>query len=106
MTFPTFRVDAIMGYRKDVAYSHSTAYGNFKMAVRAIANQAGVPDLATTTMQVDVEIHWTKRARLDGDNVLKAVVDGLFRQDRLLAGASWRRDLGAPSEYLIVTVSW
>lgn len=106
MSHATFRVDAIMGFRKDVAYSHSPAYRNFKLAVRALANSAGVPDLATTNTSIEVEIHWTKRARLDGSNVLKSVEDAIFAQDRHLAASSWARYLGASSEYLVVTVNW
>ena len=39
----TFIMRAIMGFRTDPKYMHSPAYKNFKMAVRGLANSAGVP---------------------------------------------------------------
>lgn len=103
----SFRVPAVMGYQKSVAYSHSRAYKSFKFAVRALANSAGVPDLCTTDTEIDVEIFWKKKAKIDGSNVLKAVEDALFAQDRHLARGSWMRFLEQGCEpYLIVSVRW
>ena len=95
-----------MGYQKSVAFSHSPAYRSFKLAMRSAANLAGVPDLATLTTEIDVEIHWKKKARIDGSNVLKAIEDALFSQDRHLAGSSWRRYQNEGEDYVIVSVNW
>lgn len=59
-------------------------YAQYKTLIRAIANQAGVPDDLDPKKRYSLTIiaYWTKKARCDLDNVLKAVLDGLFKQDR------------------------
>lgn len=59
-------------------------YAQYKTLVRAIANQAGVPDDLDPKKRyrLDLVIYWTKKARADLDNILKSIQDGLFRQDR------------------------
>lgn len=59
-------------------------YTAFKERVRLMANLAGVPaDIpADTAATLCIAIAWRKRARIDTSNILKAVEDGLFKQDR------------------------
>ena len=103
----SFRVPVVMGYQKSVAYSHSRAYKSFKLAVRALANTAGVPELCTTDTELEVAIFWRKLAKIDGSNVMKAVEDALFTQDRHLARGLWTRHLNQGVDpYLIVSVRW
>lgn len=60
------------------------AYVAFKQRVRVLANVAGVPsDIpAECSATLHVAIAWRKRARIDSSNILKALEDGLFKQDR------------------------
>lgn len=59
-------------------------YAQYKTLVRAIANQAGVPDDLDPKKRYTLWLtaYWQKKATADLDNVLKAVLDGLFKQDR------------------------
>jgi hypothetical protein len=82
------------------------AYDRWKGLVRMKANQAGVPEAITPDMNVFVRVFigWARAARIDGDNVLKSLVDGLWKQDRALAGGSWERTTDNGEEWAEVEV--
>ena len=59
-------------------------YDEWREKVRLLANCAQVPDELgkDDSWEVLISIHWTKRARIDGDGVLKGILDALWRNDR------------------------
>ena len=60
-------------------------YTRWKEVVRCAANLAGVPpdlDPWPAVYEVSLVVKWEKRARLDTDGVLGAVIDAVFPHDR------------------------
>jgi hypothetical protein len=100
-----------MGYRKDVAYSHSDEYKSYKALIRYAALGAGLARLPKTIDNViphlSVFINWRGKARLDWDNVVKAIQDALWRNDRDVDPGSFRvyRNTGS-AEYAYVMIDW
>ena len=93
MTFP----GPIKGYvtrtRRGLwANKRSREYYAFKLAFRLAANTAGFPAELDGDRRnfISVFASWKKRRRIDGSNVVKAVEDALFGQDRRLDGLEYR----------------
>ena len=65
-------------------WARPSEYKAYQQAIRLLANVARIPDdiPSNSYARCQVEIWWTKRARLDISNVWKAIEDGLFGQDR------------------------
>lgn len=59
-------------------------YVLYKTRIRALANLAGVPDEIPEGMScvLSLMVAWKAKARVDQDNVLKAVTDSMFKRDR------------------------
>ena len=59
-------------------------YEQFKNYVRLLGNQARIPDTLSSSDKVFVRfnVYWTKRARIDADNIIKGVLDALWPNDR------------------------
>jgi len=99
----------LMGYRKDVAYSHGSKYKGYKEAVRLYALGAGLARLKVppgARARLSVSINWRAKPRIDWDNVVKAISDALWAQDRDTDPGMFevRRNMGA--EYARVVVDW
>lgn len=62
-------------------------YSQYKGTVRLLANVAGVPGEIPRgfTAKVALRILWNRRAKADLDNVVKGILDALWRQDRAVA---------------------
>ena len=88
LTEPNFRTFSVpgplLGYRASVLRAFDPKYKAFKARVRALATAAGVPlaILSGEAGALRVNIHWRKKARIDGVNVFKAVEDAVWKQDR------------------------
>lgn len=97
----------LWGYRQGRREAHRPERVAFKRQVRLLANAVGVPDEAKQSDELflDVRIHWRRKARIDGPNVMKLVEDALWKQDREVSGGLWIRYLGKPTEEVIITVS-
>lgn len=67
------------------------SYVSFKEKVRLMANCAGIPDelLPLQCAEINLSVHWNKKARIDCVNVYKAAEDGLFRKDRRVLKGSF-----------------
>lgn len=61
-------------------------YAVFKMLIRALADKAGVPSEIPSGhwATVSINVLWLKGARCDLDNLVKSVLDGLWKQDRMV----------------------
>lgn len=84
-----FRVEGpLYGYRASAARAFDPKYANFKRLVRLLANVEGVPSELGPQDDAELFLHvyWTKKARIDTSNILKALEDGLFKQDRRVSG--------------------
>lgn len=59
-------------------------YNAWRDLVRTVANTAGVPGELNKddAWEIVLSIHWIKRAKIDGDGVLKGVLDALWKSDR------------------------
>ena len=59
-------------------------YQRWKQTIRSIANVANVPEILCRDCryQINVIVNWRRRPRCDADNVLKGLIDALWRQDR------------------------
>jgi Holliday junction resolvase RusA-like endonuclease len=59
-------------------------YLRYKERVRCVANLAGVPDTLPkgTRITVSIATDWKQSQRADGDNVIKGVLDALWKNDR------------------------
>ena len=93
MTFP----GPIRGYvtrtRRGLwANKRSREYYAYKQLFRLAANAAGFPaELDGERRNIlGVVASWKKKRRIDGSNVVKAVEDALFGQDRRLDGLEYR----------------
>ena len=74
----------LLGYRASVRRAFDPAYKAFKERVRLLANLAGVPSEleSDAKAKIIVIIHWKRKPRIDGENVMKALVDAIWTQDR------------------------
>ncbi len=74
----------ILGYRASARRAFDPKYKAYKNRVRLLANQAGVPDDLgeNDSAGVSIKVFWKKRARIDVENVLKAIVDAMWKRDR------------------------
>lgn len=100
----TFRVDDLNGCASTAHRRTSKKYARWKENVRNIANVAGVPQVPSDRQRVHVEIRWRGAARKDGKNVLAAIEDALFAQDRACAAGSWVRFTDTGEDCALVTV--
>ena len=103
----TFKIDApLLGYRASVARAFDPRYTSYKKIVRVLADVAGVPyELQKTdSAEVWVRVFWAKKARVDLSNILKAVEDGLFKQDRQVVAIHAKAEVNAGMEYAEVDV--
>ena len=55
--------------------------------------------------RLSVRAFWAKRQRLDGDNLLKAILDGLFKQDRRVTMMDYEALEGHDAERAFVTLT-
>jgi len=103
----TFTVPGpLWGYRQGRREAFRPARVVFKRDVRLNANIQGVPGSAMVGDEVflDVRIYWKRKARIDGVNIYKLLEDGLWTQDRGVAGGIWIRYLNQEREEVVVTV--
>jgi Holliday junction resolvase RusA-like endonuclease len=82
-------------------------YQVFKSRLRYAASAAGVAESLDPKKSYAVMLHvfWTGRARCDLDNVLKAVLDGLWRNDRRVLSVTCSALENMESESLTVWLS-
>lgn len=68
------------------------AYAAWKEYVRLTANAAKVPQEIPEDERfgVRVLIYWNKKARVDGDNILKGATDSLFARDRRVSSGAYQ----------------
>ena len=59
-------------------------YVAFKERVRLIASSKGIPEVLEKNdeVRVEIDVRWRLRARADGDNIIKGIIDAIFFQDR------------------------
>lgn len=59
-------------------------YLGWKGLVRLFATAQGIPDSLTQDCRATVSaaVMWNRKARLDGDNFIKGILDSLWPQDR------------------------
>lgn len=98
-----------MGYRKDVAYSHSKGYKGYKRDVQLYALAAGMARLKLppgARPKLSVFISWRKKARIDWTNVVKALEDSLWPQDRNVDPGTFKVLRGQQVEQAHVVVEW
>jgi len=102
-----FKVDGpLLGYRASAKAAFDPRYSGYKKLVRYLANTAGIPNELgdAEAAEVYIRVYWAKKARIDLSNVLKAIEDGMFTQDRRICAiyGICREDVG--SEYAEVDV--
>lgn len=85
----TFTLDSIVPYvRTTQRQKHvDPRYGRYrrwKEYVRTVANTASVPAELNrdSAYGVEITVQWSGKARADLDNVVKGVIDALWKQDR------------------------
>ena len=101
----TFKVlGPLLGSRASVRRAFDPKYKAFKTLVRYYADEAGVPSEPTPTTNIEVVIFWRRKSRIDGGNVIKAIEDAIFQNDRALAGSSWWRHENTGEEKAVVRV--
>ena len=66
-------------------------YAAWKKAVRLIANVNGIPSHLDPkkSYRLDVLAYWKAKQRIDGDNLLKALMDSLWKQDRRITSIEY-----------------
>jgi hypothetical protein len=81
-------------------------YLGWKGLIRLLANVAGVPDELPRDSRavVSCAVTWNRKARLDGDNFLKGILDSLWRQDRRVMELHYAAFEGAGKERAVITV--
>lgn len=91
----------LYGYRASAANAFDPKYSNFKRMVRLLANVQGIPDALEAGQEAELFVHvyWRKAARIDLDNCLKALSDGLWKQDRRIAAVHAVRHEHTGQEY-------
>lgn len=82
------------------------AYATFKKLVALKAAEACCPRALgdDDNMSVSVAVNWKRRQRIDLDNLVKAVLDSLWRQDRRVTRISCYSRESAGYEDMRVTV--
>lgn len=84
------------------------SYVSFKEKVRLMANCAGVPDelLPLECAEINLSVHWTKKARIDCVNVYKAAEDGMFKKDRRVLRGSFcaMENTGEEKAFVVLTI--
>ena len=67
-------------------------YKAYKILVRSLADQKGVPDTLDkdSSCAVDITAHWIKKQRCDGDNVIKGILDAIFKNDKRVLYINYR----------------
>jgi len=83
-------------------------YDAWKSLVRFTANTAGVPSeiASSESWAVCVVAEWTGRARIDGDGVLKGVLDALWKRDRRVLIGEYRSVECVEGEELVRIIVW
>jgi Holliday junction resolvase RusA-like endonuclease len=98
----------LYGYRASVARAFDPKYAAFKRLVRLLANVEGVPEALEAGQEAELFVHvyWRKAARIDLDNCLKALSDGLWKQDRRIGAVHAVRHEHSGQEYaeILLTV--
>ena len=103
-----FRIEGpLLGYRASVARAFDPKYASFKRMVRLLANVQGVPEALDPGQDVELFVHvyWRKAARIDLDNCLKALSDGLWKQDRRIGAVHAVRHEHSGREYAEVLLT-
>ena len=67
-------------------------YAAFKKQVRLLASLEGIPEVLERNdeVRVEIDVRWRLRARADGDNIIKGIIDALFCQDRRVLGIIYK----------------
>lgn len=111
-----FRVDApLLGYRASAArvfergpWSKVPKYKAFKERVYLLALQAGFPGGHEVDPEhpprLSVSIYWKGKPRVDWKNVVGALEDSLWRQDRYVVPGEFSVCYGCGEEYAIVRI--
>jgi len=108
----TFQVDGpLQGYvrttqRQKWVDPRYKRYVDWKRAVRLFANLAGIPESlpADSRAVLSIAVTWKRKARLDGDNFLKGILDSLWSQDRRVMELHYMSFEGAEAERASVSV--
>lgn len=81
-------------------------YVEWKKAVRLLANLTGIPEELPRDSRaiLSVSVMWKNRARLDGDNFIKGILDSLWPQDRRVLELHYIGLEGTDAERASVTV--
>lgn len=82
-------------------------YDEWRDKVRLLANCAGIPDEigGDDVWSVSLGIYWERRARIDGDGILKGVLDALWTRDRrVLFGRYSTTEYAGEPECVRITV--
>jgi hypothetical protein len=102
----------LLGYRASVARAHDPKYKAYKEAVRLYALAAGLAELPRDIdkckhPQLSVFIRWRRKARIDWKNVVGAIEDALWAQDRDVDPGSFAvfRETGMPEEAKVI-ITW
>lgn len=78
----------------------------YQRYVRLMANTVGVPDECPEGARVEVVIWWKRRARIDSENVGKAIVDAMWTRDRRCLEVHYRaHERLSTDEHAIVVVT-
>ena len=66
-------------------------YASWKKVVRLIANSNGIPTHLDPKKSYRFEVlaYWKAKQRIDGDNLLKALMDSLWKQDRRITSIEY-----------------
>ena len=81
-------------------------YAQWKCGVRLRANVAGIPPTLkkSNVAGVGIEASWERVQRIDADNVIKAVLDSLWAQDRRVLDIRYHAVENTGGEEAVVTV--
>lgn len=82
-------------------------YQAWKSAFRYHANLELIPKIlrADSRYTVEIDMKWRKRARSDGDNLIKAVLDALWKQDRRVLDIRFHAEENTGGESMRVSIS-
>jgi Holliday junction resolvase RusA-like endonuclease len=85
-------------------------YQAYKERIRLMANLEGVPNELNkgAYYRLELQVFWAGAARADLDNVIKGVLDALFKQDRrvLSIKAHANERCGKANERATIDIEW
>ena len=84
------------------------AYRDYKKRVRLVADTANIPEKPSLDQSVKLAllVNWKKRQRPDLDNVVKGILDAIFKDDRrvLSITADAREHTGKEDAYVTIEI--